>query len=94
MDITKQKDNQIVRDDGYVDSELLRDNFMGTDEQLKTIAQTIYECCDGTVPDDDFQDGYNSMIEYDYDYLKEPQKETVRDLIEELICNDGEFKGE
>lgn len=85
MDITKQKDNQTIKNDRYVDSELLRDNFIGTDEQLKIIAQTIYECCDGTVPDDDFMDYCYSMLECDYDYLKPHQKDEVVKEIEKII---------
>lgn len=94
MDITKQKDNQVIRDDEYVDSELLRDNFTGSDEELRVIAKTVYECVDGTVPDEDFIDGCQSMVQYDYDYLKPYQEDIIFELIEELVCNDGEFKGE
>lgn len=94
MDITKQKDNEKFKSETYVDSEYLRDNFDGSDKQLKIIAQTVYECVDGTVPDEDFVDGCQSMLQYDYDYLKPHQEDTVLDLIEELVCNNGEFKGE
>ena len=88
MDITKQKDNQTIKTNEYVDSELLRDNFMGTDEQLQIIAQTIYECCDGVVPDDGFMDYCYSMLDCDYDYLKPHQRDEVVELIKKI---DGEL---
>lgn len=85
MDITKQKDNQTIKTNKYVDSELLRDNFMGTDEQLQIIAQTIYECCDGVVPDDGFMDYCYSMLDCDYDYLKPYQRDEIIERIKKII---------
>ena len=95
MNIDKIKDNQIVKDNGYVDSELLRDNFDGSDEHLKIIAKTIYECVDASNEDDStFMDECISMAQCDYDYLKTYQTDEVLKLVDELCCNNGEFKGE
>ena len=93
IDITKEIDNQIVKNNGFVDSELLKDNFNGSEEQLKIIAKTVYECVDATNEDDFiFMDECESMIGCDYDFLNNHQVNEVVWLIDELICNNGKFK--
>ena len=71
------------------------DNFEGTDIELKNIAKTVFECVDGSNEDDfSFMDECESMLLCDYDFLNDNQFEDVRRLIEELICNEGNFKDE
>lgn len=67
------------------------DNFMGTEEELKNIAQTVYELVDATsYPEDDmFLDKCESMLRYDYDYLTDDQFEEVYSMIIKII--DGEL---
>ena len=64
------------------------DNFQGTEEELNTIATTIYECVDGSNTNDEtFMDECESMLLCDYDWLKQSQKHYVIDKIEEIIEN-------
>lgn len=84
--ITKAKDNMFVNDEGYLDSELLRDNFDGSEEQLKIIAETVFECVDASNKDDwNFMDECQSMLSCDYDYLNPQQYHEVEGFIETLI---------
>lgn len=87
MNIDKIKDNMETRNEDYIDSESFRDNFEGTEEQLKTIAETVYELVDATsYPEDDaFLDKCDSMIQYDYDYLTKDQADTVYQMIIKII---------
>lgn len=95
MDINRIKDNE-ERNEEYVDAESFRDNFQGSEDELKIIAQTVYECVDATNENDEtFTDECKSMLQWDYDYLSNAQyHEVLYTYIEELIMNDGEFKGE
>ena len=88
------KDNLEFRSEEYIDSESFRDNFEGSEEQLKIIAQTTYQCCEEG-NDDEFLNRCKSMLNSDYDYLNDNQyNEVMYKWIEELITNNGEFKGE
>ena len=94
MNIDKVKDNLEFRSEEYIDSESFRDNFEGSEEQLKIIAQTTYQCCEEG-NDDEFLNRCKSMLNSDYDYLNDNQyNEVMYKWIEELITNNGEFKGE
>ena len=63
------------------------DNFTGTEEELKNIAQTVYELVDVvSYPEDDmFMEKCESMLQYDYDYLSPDQSEEVYNMIVEII---------
>lgn len=63
------------------------DNFVGTEEELKNIAKTVYELVDATsYPEDDmFLDKCESMLQYDYDYLSPDQFEEVYNMIIKII---------
>ena len=89
MDIQKIKDNDKIRSESYIDSELFRDNFNGTDEELKIIAETVYELVDASNTNDDtFMDECKSMINCDYDYLNMDQINIVCKMIDEIICGE------
>lgn len=89
MDIQKIKDNDEIRSESYIDSELFRDNFNGTDEELKIIAETVYELVDASNTNDDtFMDECKSMISCDYDYLNMDQINIVCKMIDEIICGE------
>lgn len=84
--ITKAKDNMIVNDEGYLDSELLRDNFEGSEEQLKVIAETVFECVDASNEDDwNFMDECESMLSCDFEYLNNTQFHQVIEFIDRII---------
>lgn len=91
MNIDKIKDNMETRNEDYIDSESFRDNFEGSEEQLETVAETVYELVDATsYPDDDmFMDKCESMLRCDYDYLTDDQFYEVYNMIEKII--DGEL---
>lgn len=63
------------------------DNFVGTEEELQNIAETVYELVDTTsYPDDDmFMDKCESMLRCDYDYLTDDQFYEVYNMIEKII---------
>lgn len=96
MDITKYKDNEITKNDEYIDAEILADNFDGNDKQLKFIAKNVYDMVDMvSYPDDEeFMDKCDSMIGCDYDFVNPDQHHQITQLIDELIINNGKFKGE
>ena len=85
IDIPKIKDNLEIRSETYVDAESFRDNFEGSEEQLQVIANTIYECVDGSNEDPEtFGDEVQSMIEYDYDYLTLDQQDKVFWMVDDI----------
>lgn len=101
FDISKAKDNNYFKGE-YVDSEILKDNFMGTEDELKVIAMTVYELCySGSDLDEleeefgclniDYMDRVQSMIQCDYDYLSSDQQNEVERMVYKLEENDGEF---
>lgn len=84
--ITKTKDNMTNKDEKYMDSEMLRDNFNGTEAELKVIAETVFECVDATNEDDwNFMDECQSMLDCDYDYLNPQQYHEVLEFIDRII---------
>ena len=65
------------------------DNFEGTEEELRTIAETVYELVDASNTNDDtFIDECESMINCDYDYLNMDQINIVCKMIDEIICGE------
>ena len=84
--ITKTKDNMTNRDEKYIDSEMLRDNFNGTEAELKVIAETVFECVDATNEDDwAFMDECESMLSCDFEYLNNAQFHQVIEFIDRII---------
>lgn len=78
---------KLTIDATYKDMEIVADNFLGTEEELKSIAKNIYECVDATNKDDStFMDECESMMTCDYPYLKEYQEDEILKIIDELIC--------
>lgn len=63
------------------------DNFVGTEEELQSIAKTVYELVDVvSYPEDDmFMDKCESMLKCDYDYLTDDQFYEVYNMIEKII---------
>lgn len=63
------------------------DNFVGTEEELQSIAKTVYELVDVvSYPEDDmFMDKCESMLQCDYDYLTDDQFHEVYNMIEKII---------
>lgn len=92
INIDKIKDNLKTRSETYVDAESFRDNFEGSEKELKTIAQTIYDCVDGSNEDPEtFGDEVNSMLQYDYDYLTKDQQDKVFWMVDDIAVK--EFRG-
>lgn len=93
VNIDKTKDNKEIRSETYVDAESFRDNFEGSEEELQIIANTIYECVDGSNEDPEtFGDEVQSMIEYDYDYLTLDQQDKVFWMVDDIAVK--KFRGE
>lgn len=83
----------ITIDATYKDMEIISDNFLGTEEELKAIAKDVYDKVDmvSYQDDPDFMDKCESVMSCDYPFLNPDQENKIFDMIDELIEKIGEL---